>query len=80
MADSIVRFVAHLQTRPWFLRRGAGLLPTGVRLIVSYLTSDAIHGVRIATQSDGILLNGQKVSGGILCAATGGHSPLSPPG
>ena len=70
VADFIVRFVAHLQTKPGFLHRETGLLPTGVALVISYPTSDAIEGVKIATQSDGILLNGQKVSGGILCAAT----------
>ena len=70
VADFIVRFVAHLQTQPGFLTNETGLLPTGVALVVSYPTSDAIQGVKIAMQSQGILLNAQKVSGGILCAAT----------
>jgi hypothetical protein len=65
-----VRFVAHLQTKPGFLGTQAGLLPSGIALIVSYPTSDTIRGVRIAVQSDGIMLNGQKVSGSLLCAAT----------
>jgi 5'/3'-nucleotidase SurE len=70
VADFIVRFVAHLQSKPGFLASETSLLPTGVALVVSYPTSDTIQGVKIAVQSDGILLNGQKVSGGILCAAT----------
>jgi 5'-nucleotidase len=70
VADFIVRFVAHLQTKPGFLARETGLSPTGVALIVSYPTEDTIQGVRIAVQSDGIMQNGQKLSGTILCAAT----------
>jgi hypothetical protein len=46
VADFIVRFVAHLQTRLGFLAREGGLLPTGVGLITSHPTSDAIRGVR----------------------------------
>lgn len=71
VADFIVRFVAYLETRPGFLSRETGLLPTGVGLLISYPTSDAILGVKVAVQSDGVLLNGQKVSGGFVCAGTG---------
>lgn len=71
VADFIVRFVAYLETKPGFLASQAGLLPSGVGLIVSYPTSDAINGVKVAVESDGLLSNGIKVSGGIYCAGTG---------
>lgn len=70
VANFIVRLVAYLQTKQGFVASETGLLPSGVALIVSYPTSDTIHGVRIAVQSDGIMLNGQKVTGKLRCAAT----------
>jgi broad specificity polyphosphatase/5'/3'-nucleotidase SurE len=79
VADFIVRFVAHLQTKPGFLAREEGLLPTGVGLIVSYPKSDAIRGVKIAVQSEGALspLLGVKVGGGIVCKEFSA-GPLTP--
>jgi len=79
VADFIVRFVAHLQTKPGFLAREEGLLPTGVGLIVSYPTSDTIRGVKIAVQSEGALspVLGLKVTGGIVCRASS-TGPLTP--
>lgn len=71
VADFIVRFVAHLQTKPGFLASQAGLLPPGTGLVISYPTSDAVTGVKVAVQSDGLLSNGVRVSGGIFCAGTG---------
>jgi 5'/3'-nucleotidase SurE len=70
VADFVVRFVAHLQSKPGFLASEPSLLPDGVALVISYPTSDVIEGVKIAVQSDGILLNGHKVAGNLLCAAT----------
>lgn len=79
VADFIVRFVAHLQTKPGFLAREEGLLPSGVGLIVSYPKSDAIRGVKIAVQSEGALspVLGVKVAGGIFCQQANG-GPLTP--
>jgi 5'-nucleotidase len=71
VADFIVRFVAYLQTKPGFLASEEGLLPAGVGLIISYPTSDAVNGIKVAVQSDGYLSNGVRVSGSILCASTG---------
>jgi len=79
VADFIVRFVAHLQTKPGFLAREEGLLPTGVGLIVSHPTSDAIQGVRVAVQSEGALspVLGVKVTGGVVCKEMS-SGPLTP--
>jgi 5'-nucleotidase len=71
VADYIVRFVGYLETKPGFLASESGLLPGGVGLIISYPSTDAIKGTRIAVQSNGILVNGVKMSGGYACASTG---------
>ena len=69
VADFMVRSIAHLQTKPGFLASEPGLLPQGVGLIVSYPKTDAVVGVKVGVQSEGILLNGVKVSGEIRCTA-----------
>ena len=69
VANFMVRFIAHLQTKPGFLASESGLLPRGVGLIVSYPATDAVAGVKIGVQSEGILLSGAKVSGEIRCTA-----------
>jgi len=70
VADFIVRFVAHLQTKPGFLARENGLLPAGVGLVISYPGSDAVNGIKIATQSNAVLLNGQRFTGEFKCVAS----------
>lgn len=69
VANFMVRFIAHLQTKPGFLASESGLLPQGVGLVVSYPKTDAVAGVKVGVQSEGILLNGVKVSGEIRCTA-----------
>jgi len=72
VANFMVRFVAHLETKPGFLNREAGLLPTGEGLVVSYPGTGSIRGIKIAVQSETILVPGVgKVSGAIRCASTG---------
>ena len=74
VANFIVRFVAHLQTKPGFLAREKGLLPTGVALIVSYPgptpTGSEVKGIKVAVQSDGVMANGMRVSGAYYCASS----------
>lgn len=71
VADFVVRFVAYLQTKPGMLASEAGLLPTGVGLIVSYPGSGVVNGMKVAVQSDGYLSNGVRVAGALQCAGTG---------
>jgi 5'-nucleotidase len=71
VADFIVRFVAHLETKPGFLEREAGLLPAGVGLVISYPASDTIRGVRIAAHSNAVLLHGQRFTGAYMCTPPG---------
>ena len=68
VANFVVRFVAHLQTKPGFLENEPGLLPRGVGLIVSYPGTAAVAGVKIGVQSEGFLMHGVKISGEIRCA------------
>ena len=68
VADFMVRFIAHLQTKPGFLSSEPGLLPKGVALVVSYPRTDAVAGVKVGVQSEGILSGGVKVSGEIHCS------------
>ena len=67
VANFIVGFVAHLQTKPGFLASEAGLLPRGVGLVISYPGTAAVAGVRVAVQSDVVVLNGSKVAGEMKC-------------
>ena len=76
VADFLVRFIAHLQTKPGFLASEPGLLPQGVGLIVSYPSTDAVAGVRIGVQSEGVLMNGVKVSGEIRCTSPCSALPI----
>jgi 5'-nucleotidase len=72
VANFMVRFVAHLETKPGFLASETGLLPTGLGLVVSYPSTASIRGTKIAVQSETILAPGLgKVSGAIKCASTG---------
>lgn len=72
VANFMVRFIAHLETKPGFLAAEAGLLPRGLGLVVSYPGTASIRGVKIAVQSDTIAVPGVgKVSGAISCASTG---------
>jgi len=72
VANFMVRFVAHLETKPGFLASEAALLPTGLGLVVSYPGTASIRGVKIAMQSETILAPGiGKVSGAIKCSAPG---------
>jgi hypothetical protein len=68
VANFMVRFIAHLQTKPGFLSSEPGLLPRGVALVISYPRTDAAAGVKVGVQSEGILLGGTKVSGEIRCS------------
>lgn len=71
VADYMVRFVSYLESKPGFLASEPGLLPEGVGLIISYPSSDAVLGTRIAVQSPGVIVNGIKMSGGYMCSSTG---------
>jgi len=71
VADFVVRFVAHLETKPGFLASETGLLPPGVGLVISYPTSDSVFGVKVASHSNAVLLGGQRFTGAFMCASTG---------
>jgi 5'/3'-nucleotidase SurE len=72
VANFMVRFVAHLETKPGFLASEPGLLPAGLGLVVSYPGITSISGVKIAMQSETILAPGVgKVSGAIKCSSPG---------
>jgi 3-phytase len=70
VANFMVSFVAHLETKPGFLASEEGLLPRGVALVISYPGTAAVAGVRVAVQSDVVVLNGSKVSGAMTCLPT----------
>jgi 5'/3'-nucleotidase SurE len=67
VANFMVNFIAHLETKPGFLASEAALLPRGVALIVSYPGTASVSGVRIGVQGESILLNGLKVAGDMKC-------------
>jgi len=71
VADFVVRFVAHLETKPGFLEREKDLLPAGVGLVISYPVSDTIQGVKIASHSNAVLLGGQRFTGAYKCTPPG---------
>jgi 5'/3'-nucleotidase SurE len=71
VADFVVRFVAHLETKPGFLASEAGLLPPGVGLVISYPKSDSILGVKVASHSNAALLGGQRFTGAFMCVSPG---------
>lgn len=71
VADFVVRFVAHLETKPGFLASEPKLLPDGVGLVISYPTSDTIQGVKVASLSNAVLMGGQRFTGAFMCAGTG---------
>jgi 5'/3'-nucleotidase SurE len=71
VADFVVRFVAHLETKPGFLASESKLLPDGVGLVISYPTSDTIQGVKVASLSNAVLMGGQRFTGGFMCSGTG---------
>lgn len=70
VANFIVSFVAHLQTKPGFLASEEKLLPSGVGLVISYPGTAAVAGVKVAVQSDVVVVNGNKVSGAMTCLPT----------
>ena len=71
VADFVVRFVAHLETKPGFLASESKLLPDGVGLVISYPTSDTVAGVKVASLSNAVMLGGQRFTGAFMCAGTG---------
>lgn len=71
VADFVVRFVAHLETKPGFLASESKLLPDGIGLVISYPTSDTIAGVKVASLSNAVLMYGQRFTGAFMCASTG---------
>jgi len=71
VADFVVRFVAHLQTKPGFLAREARLLPDGVGLVISYPTADTVMGIKVAALSNAVMMGGQRFTGAYMCAGTG---------
>lgn len=76
VAGFVVRFIAHLQTKPGFLASEAGLLPQGTGLVISYPQQDAVAGIRIGVQSEGLLSNGVKVSGEMRCSTPCSAIPI----
>jgi 5'/3'-nucleotidase SurE len=71
VADFVVRFIAHLETKPGFLASEAKLLPDGVGLVISYPTSDTVQGVKVASLSNAVLMGGQRFTGAFMCAGSG---------
>jgi 5'/3'-nucleotidase SurE len=71
VADFVVRFIAHLETKPGFLASEARLLPDGVGLVISYPTSDTVQGVKVASLSNAVLMGGQRFTGAFMCAGSG---------
>jgi 5'/3'-nucleotidase SurE len=69
VANFVVRFVAHLQTKPGFLASEAGLLPQGIALVISHPGTAAVAGVKVGVLSEGIMLAGSKVAGEIRCTS-----------
>jgi len=79
VADFVVKFIAHLETKPGFLASEDRLLPDGIGLNINYPASDSILGVKVATQGQTAQLDGVQIIGNFRCL-TGACSTLVNPG
>jgi 5'-nucleotidase len=79
VADFVVKFIAHLETKPGFLASEAGLLPDGIGLNINYPPTDSTLGVKVATQGQTAQLDGVQIIGNFRCL-TGACSTLANPG
>ena len=79
VAQFIVKFIAHLETKPGFLASEDRLLPDGIGLNINYPASDAIMGVKVAVQGQTAQLDGLQIIGNFRCL-TGACSTLANPG
>jgi 5'-nucleotidase len=79
VAQFIVKFIAHLETKPGFLASEDRLLPDGIGLNINYPASDSIMGVKVAVQGQTAQLDGLQIIGNFRCL-TGACSTLANPG
>jgi len=79
VADFLVRFIAHLETRPGFLNRESALLPPGVALNINHPPLSTPRGVKIAVQGQTALDRGREVVANFRCGAGGSPSCSSLP-
>lgn len=79
VAQFIVKFIAHLETKPGFLASEDRLLPDGIGLNINYPASDSILGVKVAVQGQTAQLDGLQIVGNFRCL-TGACSTLANPG
>lgn len=76
VAQFIVKFIAHLETKPGFLASEDRLLPDGIGLNINYPASDSIMGVKVAVQGETAQLDGLQIIGNFRCL-TGACSTLA---
>ncbi len=71
VADFLVGFIAHLETKPEFLEDEAGLLPKGVALNINYppLPPESIQGVSLNNQGRTLVLGGVPLAIDFVCFA-----------
>jgi len=79
VAQFVVNFIAHLETKPGFLASEHRLLPNGIGLNINYPASDSIMGVKVAVQGRTAQLDGLQIIGNFRCL-TGTCSTLASPG
>jgi 5'-nucleotidase len=71
VADFLVGFIAHLETKPGFLASESGLLPQGVALNINYppLPPEDIQGVSLNNQGRTLVLDGVPLNVDFVCFA-----------
>jgi len=74
VAQFIVKFIAHLETKPGFLASEDRLLPDGIGLNINYPASDSIMGVKVAVQGQTAQLDGLQIIGNFRCLTA--RSPI----
>jgi 5'-nucleotidase len=79
VADFVVKFIAHLETKPGFLASENRLLPDGIGLNINYPPTDSVMGVKVTTQGQTAQLDGVQIIGNFRCL-TGACSSLANPG
>jgi 5'-nucleotidase len=82
VANFLVAFIAHLETKPGFLESESALLPAGVALNINYppLPPEDIQGLSLNTQGKTLVIGGVPLAVDFVCFAcafipVGGTSP-----
>ena len=71
VADFLTDFIAHLESKPGFLARESGLLPSGVALNINYppVAPEDIQGVSLNNQGQALVIGGVPLAVDFVCFA-----------